>query len=122
MRVLKHLTLETLERIIADAVMVNLALLTPVTLRFLSPRLRFDEIVFTGLRPGEKLCEELFREGKRVRVTKHQHILIAEGDDFDGAKLREGVLELERLAREMDEEGIKRKLRELVPEYQLADS
>ena len=56
MRVPKRLTLETLERIIADAVMVNLALLTPVTLRFLSPRLRFDEIVFTGLRPGEKLC------------------------------------------------------------------
>jgi FlaA1/EpsC-like NDP-sugar epimerase len=80
------------------------------------------EIVFTGLRPGEKLCEELFREGERVRATKHEHILIAEADDFDGEMLRDGVLELERLAREMDEEGIKRKLRELVPEYQSANS
>ena len=80
------------------------------------------EIVFTGLRPGEKLCEELLRDGERVRATKHEHILIAEADDFDGEMLREGVLELERLAREMDEEGIKRRLKELVPEYQLANS
>jgi len=79
------------------------------------------EIVYTGLRPGEKLCEELFRQGERVRVTKHEHVLIAEADDFDGERLRKGVLELERLAREMDQEEIKRKLRELVPEYQLAD-
>jgi len=35
------------------------------------------EIVFTGRRPGEKLCEELFRQGERVRVTKHEHIFIA---------------------------------------------
>ncbi len=79
------------------------------------------DVVYTGLRPGEKLSEELFREGERVRATKHQHILIAEADDLDGAKLREGVLELQRLAREMDGEGIKRKLKELVPEYELAD-
>ena len=80
------------------------------------------DIVYTGLRPGEKLCEELFREGERVRVTKHEHILIAEADDFDGERLRQGVLELEKLAREMDEEGIRRKLMELVPEYQPAGS
>jgi FlaA1/EpsC-like NDP-sugar epimerase len=76
------------------------------------------DIVYTGLRPGEKLCEELFREGERVRATKHEHILIAEADDLDGARLHEGVLELEKRAREMDEKGIKQKLRELVPEYQ----
>jgi len=34
--------------------------------------------------------------------------------------LHQGVLKLERLAREMDREGIGRKLRELVPEYQLS--
>ena len=78
-------------------------------------------IVQTRLRPGEKLCEELFRGGERIRVTKHEQIFVAEADDFDGERLREGVLELLRLAREMDQVGIKRKLRELVPEYQLAD-
>jgi FlaA1/EpsC-like NDP-sugar epimerase len=78
------------------------------------------DIVYTELRPGEKLCEELFREGERVGITKHEHIFIAEADDFDGEALREGVLELERLTREMDGEGVKRKLKELVPEYQLA--
>jgi len=56
------------------------------------------EVVYTGLGPGEKLCEELFREGERVGVTKHEQIFIAEADDFDGERLREGVVELERLA------------------------
>jgi FlaA1/EpsC-like NDP-sugar epimerase len=79
------------------------------------------DVVYTGLRPGEKLCEELFRGVERVRITKHKHILIAEADDFGRERLHEDVLELERLAREMDEEGIKRKLRELVPEYESAD-
>jgi len=92
-----------------------------IALSGLEPRQDID-IVYTGLRPGEKLGEELFREGERVVVTNHEHILIAEADNFDGERLREGLLELERLAREMDEEGIKRKLKELVPEYELADS
>lgn len=56
------------------------------------------EIVLTGRRPGEKLCEELFREEQRVGVTKHQHILIAEAADFDGERLHQSVLELERPA------------------------
>jgi len=76
------------------------------------------DIVYTGLRPGDKLSEELFREGERVGVTKHEHIFIAEADNLDGERLREGILELERLAREMDGGKIKQKLREIVPEYQ----
>jgi FlaA1/EpsC-like NDP-sugar epimerase len=80
------------------------------------------EIVYTGLRPGEKLCEELFREGERVRLTKHEQIFIAEADHFDGEALRQGILELERLARKMDQKGARQKLRELVPEYQIGDS
>jgi FlaA1/EpsC-like NDP-sugar epimerase len=79
------------------------------------------DIVYTGLRPGEKLGEELFREGEHVRATRHEHILVAEADDFDREMLHQGVLELEKLAREMDEEGIKQKLGELVPEYELAE-
>ena len=35
--------------------------------------------------------------------------------------MRQSVLELEKLAKEMDEEGIRQKLRELVPEYQPAE-
>ena len=39
----------------------------------------------------------------------------------NGERLRKGVLEVERLAREMDQEGIRRKLRELMPEYKPAE-
>ena len=80
------------------------------------------DIEFTGIRPGEKLFEELFADGEVYQRTHHEKIFIAKADHFhfDGEKLRDGVLELERLAREMDQEGIRRKLRELVPEYELA--
>jgi len=76
------------------------------------------DIVYTGLRPGEKLSEELFREGEHIKITKHEHILIAEADDFDEEKLHESILELKRLAKEMDGKKIKQKLGEIVPEYQ----
>ena len=46
---------------------------------------------------------------------------LPEADNFNGERLRKGVLEVERLAREMDGEGIGRKLRELVPEYKPAE-
>jgi len=79
------------------------------------------EIVYTGLRPGEKLCEELFREGERIQPTKYEHIFVVEPDTLDGARVREGIRELERLARKMDADGIRRNLQELVPEYRPAD-
>jgi len=77
------------------------------------------EIVYTGLRPGEKLCEELFFAYEKPRATKREKILLAEANnDFDGEKLRRDILELERMAHKMDMEGIKQKLKEIVPEFQ----
>ena len=77
------------------------------------------EIVYTGLRPGEKLCEELFFAYEKPRATRREKILLAEANiDFDGEKLRRDILELERMAHKMDMEGIKQKLKEIVPEFQ----
>ncbi|MBM3746341.1 MAG: polysaccharide biosynthesis protein [Acidobacteria bacterium] len=78
-------------------------------------------IVYTGLRPGEKVCEELFREGEHPQCTKHEHIYMVEPSKLDGLKVRKDVFDLERLAREMDMGGVRRKLQELVPEYQPTD-
>ena len=49
--------------------------------------------------------------------TGHEKIFIAQTEDVDGEKLEEDIRELEVLAREMDTEGIVRKLQEIVPTY-----
>ena len=71
------------------------------------------EIKIVGLRPGEKLFEELLTEEERSRVlgdSGHEKIFIAKVEEVDGEKLREDIKELEALAKEMDAEGIVRKL------------
>jgi len=77
-------------------------------------------IEFIGLRPGEKLFEELMTEKERSRVlgeSGHEKIFIAQTEDVDEEKLVKDVRELEILAKEMDSEGIVRKLQEIVPSY-----
>ncbi|MBU1290323.1 polysaccharide biosynthesis protein, partial [bacterium] len=79
------------------------------------------EIKIVGLRPGEKLFEELLTEEERSGVlgdSGHEKIFIAKVEEVDGEKLEKDVRELEVLAREMDSEGIVRKLQEMVPSYQ----
>lgn len=79
------------------------------------------EIKIVGLRPGEKLFEELLTEEEKSGVlgdSGHEKIFIAKVEEVDGEKLGKDVRELEVLAREMDSEGIVRKLQEMVPNYQ----
>jgi FlaA1/EpsC-like NDP-sugar epimerase len=79
------------------------------------------EIKIVGLRPGEKLFEELLTEEERSRVlgdSGHEKIFIAKVEEVDGEKLEKDIGELERLAKEMDAEGIVRKLQEIVTSYQ----
>jgi FlaA1/EpsC-like NDP-sugar epimerase len=78
------------------------------------------EIEFVGLKPGEKLFEELLTKEERERVlgdTGHEKVFIAQTEDVDGEKLEKDIRELEVLAKEMDMEGIIRKLQEVVPTY-----
>ncbi|MDP2945688.1 MAG: polysaccharide biosynthesis protein, partial [Atribacterota bacterium] len=78
------------------------------------------EIKIVGLRPGEKLFEELLTAEERSGVlgnSGHKKIFIAKVEEVDGEKLEKDVRELEVLAREMDSEGIVRKLQEIVPSY-----
>jgi len=78
------------------------------------------KIEFIGSRPGEKLFEELLTEKERSKVlgeSGHEKIFIAQTEDVDGEKLDEDIKELEVLAKQMDSEGIVRKLQEIVPSY-----
>jgi FlaA1/EpsC-like NDP-sugar epimerase/lipopolysaccharide/colanic/teichoic acid biosynthesis glycosyltransferase len=75
------------------------------------------EIVFTGLRPGEKLYEELHSDTERTRITRHERIMVWDLDTRDEASLRREVTDLEQVAVAGDPEAVKQGLHRLVPEY-----
>jgi FlaA1/EpsC-like NDP-sugar epimerase len=70
-----------------------------------------------GLRPGEKLYEELITVGEGIVPTGHQKIMVLRGLPSDGDKLRKQVQELLDLTDTFDDAAIKSKLQEIVPEY-----
>ena len=74
-------------------------------------------IQFIGLRPGEKLYEELITEGEGIVATEHEKILAIRGNSCDSKKLDTQIDELLTIARTYDVNAIKRKLQEIVPEY-----
>jgi FlaA1/EpsC-like NDP-sugar epimerase len=75
------------------------------------------KIQYIGLRPGEKLCEELVTEGEGIAPTRHEKIMVLHGTAGDSALLDGKIGELAHMAREQRAEDIKAKLREIVPEY-----
>ncbi|PIU52118.1 nucleoside-diphosphate sugar epimerase [Candidatus Desantisbacteria bacterium CG07_land_8_20_14_0_80_39_15] len=74
-------------------------------------------IKFVGLRPGEKLYEEILHDKERDQATKHNKIFITQPEVFDTAKLHKDIKELENLANIMDEDKIIKKMKEMVPSY-----
>jgi FlaA1/EpsC-like NDP-sugar epimerase len=76
------------------------------------------KIDYIGLRPGEKLFEELITEGEGVIPTNHGKIMMLKGIDCDLDQLNGQINELSLLAKDQDGEKIKLKLQEIVPEYQ----
>ncbi len=75
-------------------------------------------IVFTGLRPGEKLFEELLTAEEGTDVTKHEKIYVARLQlHHDEATFFQLLEELYTAAREGDDEQIIRLLQRLVPTY-----
>jgi len=74
-------------------------------------------IRFIGLRPGEKLYEELITEGEGIVPTSHEKIRVIRGRHCDNAELMRNVDELIELAKNSDVAAIKQKLKEIVPEY-----
>ncbi|MGA2400178.1 MAG: nucleoside-diphosphate sugar epimerase/dehydratase [Syntrophobacteraceae bacterium] len=86
------------------------------------------KIVYTGLRPGEKIYEELITRGEDVTRTRHNKIMVLQHNgrwDWNGSGSQErfrvwldGELEeLSRIADTFDACAIKKKLSELVREY-----
>ncbi|NDC63187.1 MAG: polysaccharide biosynthesis protein [Planctomycetia bacterium] len=74
------------------------------------------EIVFTGLRPGEKLYEELYFDDERRMGTSHPKVFCALHRPAELADVESVIEELVSLA-EATPEAIRGRLRDLVPEY-----
>lgn len=74
------------------------------------------EIVYTGIRPGEKLSEELWDKWARYEPTSHPDVVrLADEDLLSGTPLERVVEDLIHLAREGDAMAIIRILDEMIP-------
>ncbi|HEY9722642.1 MAG TPA: UDP-N-acetylglucosamine 4,6-dehydratase family protein, partial [Oscillatoriaceae cyanobacterium] len=75
------------------------------------------EIKFTGLRPGEKLFEELLTAEEGTAATTHKKIFIAKPEAIARDRLDLGLTRLQAAAMTGDELAIRRGLKELVVTY-----
>ena len=75
------------------------------------------KIEYVGLRPGEKLYEELITEGENIVPTRHEKIMVLKGIEYDLQLLNSKIDELAQLAQEQVGNKITAKLKEIVPEY-----
>lgn len=74
------------------------------------------EIVFSGIRPGEKISEDLWDEGHTFARTVHPDVYRLEGQDvLAGEELQQAIDEIVRLAQESDSVLIVKMLDELIP-------
>jgi FlaA1/EpsC-like NDP-sugar epimerase len=76
-------------------------------------------IEYIGLRPGEKLYEELITEGEGILPTGHEKIMVLKGTECNLQILNGKIGELVELADSQDASKIRTKLNEIVTEYKM---
>jgi FlaA1/EpsC-like NDP-sugar epimerase len=75
------------------------------------------QIVFTGLRPGEKLFEELSLAAEGLKTTAHEKIRVLDGGRTDMAEVLRWLDELSRLVESRNIHGLITALVRIVPQY-----
>lgn len=76
------------------------------------------QIQIIGLRPGEKLHEELLADKEKTIPTYHESILIAQHYKIESQQVKNYIKELELLLSQIDEQSIYEKINEWIPEFQ----
>lgn len=75
------------------------------------------KIVYTGLRPGEKLYEEVLSNTENTLPSFHEKIRIAKVKEYDFEQVSQDIDSLIELAESYDEMKIVSKMKEIVPEF-----
>jgi FlaA1/EpsC-like NDP-sugar epimerase len=75
------------------------------------------QIHFTGLRPGEKLYEELLNTQENTLPTHHEKIMIAKVREYEFNHINENITDLVKLFYTQNNLAIVAKMKEIVPEY-----
>jgi FlaA1/EpsC-like NDP-sugar epimerase len=102
---------------------VNIAELAKKMIRLSGLELGKDiQIVYTGLRPGEKLYEELLANEENTLPTHHKKIMIAKVKKYHFESISKDIADLISLFGAQDNEQIVRKMKEIVPEFKSQNS
>ena len=80
------------------------------------------EVKITGLRPGEKLYEEVLNELEGTKPSFHEKIRIADVRQYDYDEVNKSIEELTEIAKEYNNMATVKKMKEIVPEYKSNNS
>ena len=80
------------------------------------------KIIYTGLRPGEKLYEEVLSDKENTLPTFHERIRIAKVREYDYANASKAADDLTDLARKVEIIDMVRYMKRIVPEYKSENS
>ncbi|MEO8742856.1 MAG: nucleoside-diphosphate sugar epimerase/dehydratase [Lysobacteraceae bacterium] len=114
----------------SDKAIFTLDMGAPVPIRVLAEQMirlagkvpgRDVQIVYSGLRPGEKIHETLYHPEERNRRTGHPKILQAESRSIDAGTCQRLLSALRVAVADYDEPRLHRLLRDAVPEYKPVD-
>lgn len=75
------------------------------------------KVVYSGLRPGEKLYEEVLSNSENTLPTDHSRIRIAKVREYDYEEAKTAVDELERMSRNVEVPDMVRLMKQIVPEF-----
>jgi len=78
-------------------------------------------IIYTGLRPGEKLFEELMLDGEGVKPTSHPKIRVLDGGPASFEQVQQWLDELSALVEAKNVYGLIQTFQRIVPEYKPSD-
>lgn len=92
-----------------------------ITLAGLEPG-RDIRIEYTGLRPGEKLYEEVLATKENTLPTQHERIFVAKVREYDLAQTDAVCTDLAELAKAVDVPGVVKLMKRTVPEYKSQNS